>query len=276
MTEQVDGAPPAGDTAPPVVAPENQSVQAPADAQALEGWAAALDEDTRTTAIAKGWDKLSDADRATAIAKSYVDLQKLSGSALHVPKPDATPEERQQFIDDLRKRRGGPDTPDGIEFKMPENLPESFVYDADMAAAAKPLLHQLGLFGEDAQKVHDFYVEHTNRQLAAYEQQQIALEQSAAETLTKAWGAPDSATHKENLAYVDRAIREAGGDVVIAELKANGLIGPAGEVRRAAGLTTMIAKLARQAFAEPSPPANGDAPSATTREQRWYPHLPPN
>lgn len=273
MTEQVDGAPPAGDTAPPVVAPETPAVQEQPVAQASEGWAAALDEDTRTTAIAKGWDKLSEADRATAIAKSYVDLQKLSGSALHVPKPDATPEERQQFIDDLRKRLGGPETPDGIEFKMPENLPENLVYDAEMATAAKPLLHKLGLFGDDAQLVHDFYVEHQTKQLAAYEAQQLALEQGAAEALTKAWGAPDSATHKENLAYVDRAIREAGGDVVLAELKANGLIGPAGEVRRAAGLATMIAKLARLAYAEPTPPANGDAPKGTTRAERFFPGL---
>lgn len=273
MTTLTDGAPPQGDNAPPVGTPEIQPVQAPADAQVVDGWVAALEEDNRAAVIAKGWDKLPEKEAALAIARSYSELEKRSGNALHVPKPDATPEERQQFKEDLRKRLGGPDTPDGIEFKMPENLPESFVYDADMAAAAKPLLHQLGLFGEDAQKVHDFYVEHTNRQLAAYEQQQIALEQSAAETLTKAWGAPDSATHKENLAYVDRAIREAGGEVVIAELKANGLIGPAGEVRRAAGLTTMIAKLARQAFAEPSPPANGDNPKTQTRAERFFPGL---
>lgn len=270
MTTLDVAAPAQADTAAPASTPANPAIEAKPDAAVVDGWAAALDEDTRTTAEAKGWSKLSEKDAAVQAAKSYAELQKKTGSALNFPKDDATPEEKAAFMADLHKRLGRPDAPEGIEFKMPEKMPDGVVYDKAFADEAKAVLHEAGIYGDAAQKVHDFWIGLQGKQVAAHAEWATAQQAEASAQLAKAWGSEGSETHTTNLAYVNRALREFD---MLGEFKAFGLVGPKGEAR-APRLVAAIARLAEQAFAEGKAPDGGSATPHRKLGDGLYPHLP--
>lgn len=269
MTVLDGGAPAPAENASPPNAPANPAPEAGAGAAGVEGWAAALDEDTRTAAEAKGWSKLAEKDALPAVLKSYAELSRKAGSALNFPKDDATPEDKAAFMADLHKRLGRPDTAEGIEFKMPEKMPDGVVYDKAFADEAKAVLHEAGIYGDAAQKVHDFWIGLQGKQATAAAEWATAQQAETTAALVKAWGPEDSDTHKEHLAYVNRAIREGE---VMDELKAFGLVGPKGEAR-APRLVALFARLAKQAFEEGRAPDGGAAAPTRKLGDGLYPHL---
>ncbi len=266
MTVLDGGAPAQADTAPPSDATANSGIEAKPDAAVVDGWAAALDEDTRTTAEAKGWSKLPEKDALAQAVKSYAELQKKAGSALNFPKDDATPEEKEAFMAELHKRLGRPETAEGIEFKMPEKLPDGVVYDKAFADEAKAVLHKAGIYGPAAQQVHDFWIEMQGKQAAAHAEWATAQQAEATAQLVKAWGQEGSETHKANLAHANRAIREFD---LLGEMKAIGIVGPNGEAR-APKLVAALSRLAEQALGEGSAPDGRNAVTVKPLEERLY------
>lgn len=183
---------------------------------------AALDEDTRKWLQTK--DLLSD---PVKLAKSAREQEKLLGGMVKLPGKDATPEERDAFLNKL----GRPATADGYEFTPPKDLPADLPYDAERASQLKTSLHALGLTKEQGAAIHDMYV----KEIAGFaggaaEQQQAKIQQKAeqaTEALVKRWGPLDGDKAKANFEVAGRVFTDVpGGSELLAELQSIGLVGP--------------------------------------------------
>lgn len=170
------------------------------------------------------------------LAKMASNQASLLGNAIRVPGDDATDEDRSKFLAKLKEINAAngldissaPETPQGYEFTVPESLPEDMPYDADRAASFKETAHALKLSPEQASALHDWYVsnmvadhEGFGAQQAAHTEQLAAAER---EKLTKRWGPLDGETARANMAFADKAIREVGGDELVASFKKRGIL----------------------------------------------------
>lgn len=186
---------------------------------------AALDEDTRTWLQTKGV-----ADVST-LAKSARESEKLLGSMVKLPGKDATPEEREAFLNKL----GRPDKPEGYQFTAPKDLPKEMPYDGERATKLKTELHKIGLTSEQAQAIHDLYisdaVEGYKGAATRTQAQNTERATKATAEITKLWGPLDGDTAQANFELADRVFTEVpGGQELLAEVKALGLVGPNKEI----------------------------------------------
>lgn len=187
-----------------------------------------------------------------ALAKHAFNQEKLLGSAIRVPKDDATPEERDAFLNKL----GRPENPDGYQFTPPKDMPEGLAYDGDFASAFKAKAHELGLTAKQAAGLHDMYV---GRMVEGYgaqtARQQSALKEradAATADLVKLWGPLDGQTAKTNFEFANRVFTLApGGNELLEELKSLGLVGPGKEVL-SRPLATVLAAVGGALYAEDS------------------------
>lgn len=202
-----------------------------------------LDADTRTWLEKRGVKGVDD------LAKTAHEQSKLLGNAIRVPGKDATPEEREAFLNKL----GRPEKVDGYEFKPPENLPETLPYDGERAASFKGLAHQIGLTQTQAAAIHDWAVTNTvedfNSTTKVQTERNAEIAKGETAKLEKLWGPLDSDTMKANLAYADKAIK-VGGEDVLNEFKRVGLIGDTGGVILSAPIAQMMAKFGQALFKE--------------------------
>jgi len=169
---------------------------------------AELDADTRE------WLGKRNAKTPAEVAKLAREQASLLGNAVRVPGEKATEEERNEFLNKL----GRPATADAYDFKVPDKLPENLPYDGERATSFKTLAHGIGLTQKQAAAVHDWAVENAVTDFTGAEEAQKAKQAD------KRWGPMDGDTAKANLAYADRAIRETGGEEMIAALKRWGLM----------------------------------------------------
>lgn len=183
-----------------------------------------LDADTREWLGKREVKSLSDA------AKLAHEQSKLLGNAIRVPGEKATEEERNAFLNKL----GRPETADGYEFTVPDSLPENLPYDAERAEGFKSLAHEIGLTAKQAAAVHDWAAKNAVDDFTGLSEAQHArlAERAKGETekLVKRWGPLDSETTRANLELADRALKWAGGEELVDELKELGLIGPNKEI----------------------------------------------
>ncbi len=186
---------------------------------------AVLDEGTRDWLQTKGYKDVS------ALATAAQNQEKLLGNAVRIPGKDATPEEREAFLNKL----GRPEKADAYAYSVPKDLPEGLPYDGEKANAFKALSHKLGLTQEQSAALHDFYV---GEQVGAFkgmsEQQAAQLTakgEAATEALVKEWGPLDGDTFRANVEIADKVFTQLpGGPELLAELKSLGLVGPNKEV----------------------------------------------
>lgn len=187
---------------------------------------ATLDEDTR------GWlQKLGLDKDPVSLAKSAYEKEKLLGGSIKVPGKDATPEERDAFLNKL----GRPAKPEEYAFTPPKDLPEGLPYDADRANKLKTDLHALGLTQAQAAAIHDMYIgEIAGAHGAATTQQaeQVRVRaEKATDELEKLWGPVDGDTAKANFEMAGRVFTDVpGGQELLVELQGLGLVGPNKEV----------------------------------------------
>lgn len=200
--------------------------------------------------------------------KVQSELADLKAKALTPPAPDAKPEEWDAFY----ARMGRPEKAEGYEFALPKDLPPELPYDAEGAKAYKQWSHEAGLTPRQAQQLHDKFVQHT----AGQWQGAIAATEKAATdahgALVKEWGAPDSAPYKANVEHADRFIRNNGGDALMGELKAKGLLAPDGTV-----LSPMLAQAmakAGKAYAEDGLATGKAAAGQRTAAETLFPTDP--
>lgn len=186
---------------------------------------AVLEQGTRDWLQTKGYKDVA------ALATAAQNQEKLLGSAVRIPGKDATPEEREAFLNKL----GRPEKADAYAYAVPKDLPEGLPYDGEKANAFKALSHKLGLTQEQSAALHDFYV---GEQVGAFkgmgEASAAARQQkgeAATEALVKEWGPLDGETFRANVEIADKVFTQLpGGPELLAELKALGLVGANKEI----------------------------------------------
>jgi hypothetical protein len=194
---------------------------------------AALDEDTR------GWLQTKGLTGVDALAKSARESEKLLGGMVKLPGKDATPEEREAFLNKL----GRPEKADGYQFTVPKNLPEGLPYDGERAKAFAVKAHELGIPQDAAAGLHDWFMADSVNAFAGMgEAQKAAMQQkagAATEALVKEWGPLDGETAQANFEIADKVFTQVpGGQDFLNELKTLGVVGPNKEI-----LSVPIAKM---------------------------------
>ncbi|HYF53430.1 MAG TPA: hypothetical protein VEA41_04155 [Salinarimonas sp.] len=174
-------------------------------AGAERSWFDGLSEGNRKLAEAKGWTK---PDSIDTVLTSYAELERHQGSALRVPADDAPAEEWDKFYSRLPENMRPIQSPDKIEFKRPEGLPENLPYDDGLANTSKAWMAEAKLSPAQAQAMHDKFAGYMAEQAQA---QQAALAKAVETThddLVKDWGPQDSDAFKAKLTLADRAMKK--------------------------------------------------------------------
>lgn len=205
---------------------------------------AALDEDTR------GWLQTKGLADVSAVVKSARESEKLLGNAVRIPGKEATPEEREAFLNKL----GRPEKADAYQYTAPKDLPEGLPYDGEKATAFKELSHKLGLTQEQSAALHDFYI---GEQVGAYsgigEAKKADLQKKGVaetEKLVKEWGPLDGETAQANFEIADKIFTQVpGGQDFLKELQGLGLVGDKKEIL-SAPVAKMLAALGTALYTE--------------------------
>lgn len=205
---------------------------------------AALDEDTR------GWLQTKGLGDVQSLAKSARESEKLLGGMVKLPGKDATPEEREAFLNKL----GRPEKVDGYQFTPPKDMPEGLPYDGDRAKAFAGVAHKLGITQEQAAGLHDWFMADSVNAFAGMgEAQKAAMQQrgvAETEKLVKEWGPLDGDQARANIEIADKLFTQTpGGQDFLAELQAAGYVGPNKEIL-SASMAKMFAALGTAIYTE--------------------------
>jgi hypothetical protein len=215
----------------------------PVDSKAGTAFAA-LDEDTR------GWLQTKGLGDVQSLAKSARESEKLLGGMVKLPGKDATPEEREAFLNKL----GRPEKVDGYQFTPPKDMPEGLPYDGDRAKAFAGVAHKLGITQEQAAGLHDWFMaDSVNTFNGMGEVQKTAMQQrgvAETEKLVKEWGPLEGDTARANFEIADKVFTQVpGGQDFLQELQAIGLVGPNKEIL-SAPIAKMLASLGTALYTE--------------------------
>ncbi|MER9574899.1 hypothetical protein NKI78_04500 [Mesorhizobium sp. M0400] len=225
MTDLAEGSvveTPAGNPETPAAPADNGSA-----AEGAKSWFDGLSEGNRKIAEAKGWNTPDSADK---VLTSYAELERQQGESLRVPAADASPEEWAKFHARLPEDMRPVASPDKIEFKRPEGLPENLPYDESMANASKPWMAEAKLSAKQAQIIHDKFAAYQAEQATA---QMAAVAKSVETThdeLVKDWGPVASDGFKQKQELANRAAKKL--DLVDA-FKEKGILLPDGALTSA-------------------------------------------
>ena len=203
-------------------------------------WLAGLSEENRSLVEAKEWG--SDPNN---LVRGYRELEAHAKSTLVPPSDDASPEAWAAFYD----RLGRPRTPDGYEFTLPDGVPENMPYDDTLKTQFQTWAHEAGLSPRQAAMMHDLYVQQAGQSFVDATEATREAVLSANDQLVKAWGDHGSESHQRNSELAARAIRQLGGDALMAELQQTGALTGKGEVM-APAIAQMLAKVGEQLYSE--------------------------
>ncbi len=197
-----------------------------------------LETGTREWIGTKGYKSVGD------LAKAARDAESLIGSSIRVPGADAKDEDWTKVF----ARLGRPETPDGYEIARPESLPEDAF--AENAKALKEVAHKAGLTPRQAKAVGDFIFGAADANLKAQTEQAQADALAATTELEKTFGGDSSSdAFKGAMQLAGRALAEMGGDKLMADLKATGLVSEEGHIRNA-GIASAFWKVGKALHTE--------------------------
>lgn len=144
------------------------------------------------------------------LAKSYVNSQSVIGRRFE----DLTPEQ----LDHYYKTQGRPETPDGYDLSVPEELAANI--DPDLQDFYKQKAHEFGLNSEQAAGLYAQVAQfEAEKQAQAEELKQIELKEQA-DQLKKDFGP----AFDERVELANRALNELGGEEAIAAIEELGAI----------------------------------------------------
>ncbi|PTE07688.1 hypothetical protein [Mesorhizobium helmanticense] len=187
-----------------------------------KSWFDGLSEGNRKLAEAKGWTKAENLDR---VFTSYAELERQQGESLRVPAADASREDWDRFHTRLPEAMRPLTSPDKVEYRRPDGVPENFAYSDDLANASKAWAVEAGATPKVAQAYHDRFVGYMAEQAA---RQEIALARSVEAThddLVRDWGPTDSDGFRQKLEVANRAMKKLG---LVDAYKAKGILLPDG------------------------------------------------
>lgn len=260
-TNQSGGSAPAGN--PPV---DGQGAGAAPPAGGGQGevnvpgdWTAALPEDTRKVATAKGWDKSKSPSDAFAVAaKSYSDLEARLGKSIVIPDANAPKED----YDKLYAALGKPKTPGDYSFKLPEGVPDNFPYDDAFATEFKNTAHVAGLLPKQAGEIHDWFVKRSAEQLATASTTQASAVSKAHQAITGKFGEEGTVGYKRAVELMARAIRKLN---LREAYQAAGIVTPTGEIANA-DVAFSLHEIGKSMFTEDEA---GGEPGHLTMKNPW-------
>jgi len=130
------------------------------------------------------------------MVKGYVHGQKLVGSSVRLPKPDAPEEERKAFLDDLYGKLGRPTKPEEYKVQVPEVFQgkngQPSVFSEDIHNSFKGLAHQIGLNDGQVQALVNWQADQFTQSLKTADTEYI----TAVGDLKARWG-PNYAKNQE-------------------------------------------------------------------------------
>lgn len=240
------GAPPLGGATGSDGAPLNGSGKSLSSGSDM--WSGLVkDPDNLNYIKAKKWSSPEEA------IKSYRELESnASKSKLQLPNENSKPEEVDAFYNQL----GRPEKSDGYEFKLPEKLPESFPYEEESANKFREVAHKGRLTSEQAQGLHDWYVQEQAAQYQATLESTAKKVEGAHDSIVKSFGDPKGEQYKRGMELADRTVRELGNmidpknnQVLRKELIDIGAILPDGKVM-APNLIVALSKIGETLYSE--------------------------
>jgi hypothetical protein len=181
----------------PVISNESQSAPSESETGAAD-WRAAISE--------PGLRKVAEKFTSPAeVVKSYAALQSRLGRSVVKPGPDAAPEEVAAY----RRQLGVPESVEGYEVKLPDDLPAPLRGDPAGEALQQDFLkamHEAGASNAVVQKALDWYYGSVTDSLAQQEKGAAERRAEAEASLRREWGGD----HERNLTFAQRAVRSFG------------------------------------------------------------------
>ena len=157
----------------------------------------------------------------TGFAKSHIELQKMIGNSIRLPKKDLSPEEREKSVGELtsRLRKEGileavPETVDGYELPVPEM--EGFKPNEPLINGFKEVAHKLQIPPSKANELFSWYLN--------YQQEQEANTQVEFETMKASMKKEMGGLYPRKMEAARRAVSRylgVDGDNIISSLPPN-------------------------------------------------------
>lgn len=194
---------------------------------AAASWRDSLPEDIR------GDKSLADIADVPALAKSFVNSQRLIGRSVRIPGTDAGKDDLDAFYTKLAQvpgvtrlpadedkagwdafyaKLGRPAKADDYKFERPGELPKGVSYNEAAEKGFRELAHSIGLTGNQAKALHAWQMSETLGKADAM----AKAADEAAVALKKEWGA----SYNQRMAAARGVIRQYGGPELAAELDA--------------------------------------------------------
>ncbi len=150
-----------------------------------------------------------------SLAKSYVHAQrKIGEKGIRIPDDSSTPEEWADFYNKLR--------PAELEkYELKNSLPDGTSLDEELFTGFKAKAHEAGISPAQAQKLVDWFNEHSSGNQKALADTQAQAYQKEVEALQKEWGEG----FKTELNTAQRALKEFADPETTEYLKKTGLDG---------------------------------------------------
>ncbi len=226
-------APQEGQAAPVIIAnPPTSAADAPE-------WLKTFSPESQEAITKAGWKDPNE------VIKSYNELRtELNKKGLVEPAEGAP----QAEIDAYLKARGRPDAATDYAFALPTDVPKEMPYDAAFAETFRNWAFEQGFTKKQAAAMHDNYVRDAAKKWNATFEENNATVAAATADLTKAWGGPETETHKRNVEMATRAMRNLHPKLAD-ELKAKGILAPDGTVL-SAPIAEALAKAGSRLYAE--------------------------
>jgi len=169
-----------------------------ADGVFSEGWTNVLPEDLRENETIKNAKSLGD------MAKMTIEAQKMVGSSVRIPNPDAPDEEKREFY----KKLGCPETAE--KYVQPKlELPEGLPYDEEAAKLLTGFCHKLGISQTQYEQLYKYYNDFQAKKYGEIQQVSQAATEKAQTELKQKWGESD---YDKNVEVARRALQKFATD----------------------------------------------------------------
>lgn len=191
------------------------------DGAFAEGWMDNLPDDTfekDDTGVLKTGD-LADHKYIGSVVKSYMNSQKLLGTAIQPLKDDASDEERR----DHYTKQGCPEKADGYETVLPEKMPEGMLFSEEIMTDAKNYAHANGVKKEIFEGLSKVVLDSQIKMFTGMVEESVKKADAAAEEATNKLKGKWGADHDKFVEMARRAYDVHGGKEFVDLMESSGL-----------------------------------------------------
>lgn len=195
--------------APAVDADSAVEVENTKETQSAEDWRSALHEDLRDNPTLSNFKDINSLAAAHVNLKSHLGRDKIA-------KPVTSDD-----WNDVYNFLGRPESPDGYEVKLPDEIPEPIKaqFNDEALGNFRQKAHELGLNSEQASALVAWQAENLSGQFNALQEQQGQSIEEGEKALRKEWGRG----YDQNVKFAHKAFEEYGGEELAALMDQSGL-----------------------------------------------------